>query len=108
MRNEFTPIERFGQVIVCNPPRALLRPVIGVAGNEDPQAKHGLHLLQQTDARKYRHQNQDVPRSGAHPVAPRPARNSIRAASAISWPPTPPAPNDRPRKLAYAFSSNAV
>jgi hypothetical protein len=58
--------------------------------------------------RMYSDQNQDVPRSGARPSAPPPAHNSVRAASAISWPPTPPAPNDRPRKLAYAFSSNAV
>jgi hypothetical protein len=58
--------------------------------------------------RTYSDQNQDVPRSGARPSAPPPAHNSVRAASAISWPPTPPAPNDRPRKLAYAFSSNAV
>ena len=42
------------------------------------------------------------------PAAPRPAHNSVRAASAISWPPTPPALNDRPKRLAYAFSSSAV
>jgi len=56
----------------------------------------------------YSYQNQDAPRSDARPVAPRPAHKSVRAASAISWPPTPPAPNDRPKKLIYAFSSNAA
>src|SRR5581483_6478 len=56
----------------------------------------------------YSYQNQDAPRSGARPAALRPAHNSAPAASAISWPPTPPAPNDQPKKLVYAFSSNAV
>jgi len=49
-----------------------------------------------------------VPQSGARPAAPRPTHNSVPAASAIFWRPTSPAPNDWPRKLAYAFSSNAV
>src|ERR1019366_2751927 len=58
--------------------------------------------------RTYPYQNQDAPRSGARPAALLPAHKSRRDASPIFWPPTPPAPNDRPRKLAYAFSSNAV
>jgi hypothetical protein len=37
-----------------------------------------------------------------------PARKSRRAASTISSRLTPPAPTDWPKKLAYAFSSNAV
>ena len=55
--------------------------------------------------------SQDAPRSGARPAAPRPAHDPVPAASAISWRPTPPAPNDRPKKLVYAvyaFSSNAA
>ena len=36
------------------------------------------------------------------------AHNSAPAASAISWPPTPPAPNARPKKSDYAFASNAA
>jgi hypothetical protein len=58
--------------------------------------------------RTYSYQNQDALRSGGRSAAPRPAQNSVRAASAISRPPTPPARNDWQRKLAYPFSSNAV
>jgi len=83
-------------------------------GQIDPcswaQSKHGLRLLQDAHQafERTRIKNQDAPRSGARPAAPGPAHNSVRAASAISWPPTPPAPNDRPRKLVYTFSSSAV
>ena len=56
----------------------------------------------------YSYQNQDVPRSGARPTAPRPAHNSVPAASAISWRPTPPAPTGRPKKLFYSFSSSVA
>src|SRR3989475_8251125 len=48
-------------------------------------------------------ENQDVPRSGARPAAPQLAHNSVRAASATSWRPTPPAPTGRPQKLLYSF-----
>ena len=54
------------------------------------------------------YQNQDALRSGARPAAPRQTPNSVRAASAIYWPPTPRPPDDQPRKLAYTFSSNVV
>ena len=37
-----------------------------------------------------------------------PAHKSRRDASPISWRPTPPSPTGRSKKLAYAFSSNAV
>jgi len=59
-------------------------------------------------ARTYSYQSQDAPRSGTRPATPRPAHNSVPAASAIDWPPTPPPPTERPKKLAYAFSSNAA
>jgi hypothetical protein len=59
-------------------------------------------------ARTYWYQNRDVLRSGARPAAPQTAHNSVRAASAIPWRPTPPAPTGRPKKLVYAFSSNAA
>jgi hypothetical protein len=36
--------------------------------------------------RTYSYQNQDAPRSGAPPAAPRLAHNSVCAASAIYWP----------------------
>jgi hypothetical protein len=49
----------------------------------------------------------DVPRSGARPAAARPARNSVRVASAIFWRPTPPAPTGRPKKLLYSSSSSS-
>jgi hypothetical protein len=35
-------------------------------------------------------------------------KSRVVLASAISWRPTPPSPTARPKKLAYAFSSNAV
>src|SRR5438552_19035929 len=53
-------------------------------------------------------ENQDVPRSGARPAAPRPPHNSVRAASATSWRPTPPAPTGRPQKLLYSFFSSVA
>ena len=59
-------------------------------------------------ARTYWYQNQDVPRFGARLAAPPPAHNSLRAASVISWRPTPPAPTGRPKKLFYSFSSSVA
>src|SRR6266567_5261065 len=53
-------------------------------------------------------ENQDVPRSGARPAAPQLAHNSVRAASATSWRPTPPAPTGQPRKLVYSFFSSVA
>ena len=53
-------------------------------------------------------ENQDVPRSGARPAAPQLAHNSVRAASATSWRPTPPAPTGRPQKLVYSFFSSVA
>src|SRR2546427_10491729 len=53
-------------------------------------------------------ENQDVPRSGARPAAPQLAHNSVRAASATSWRPTPPAPTGRPQKLLYSFFSRVA
>src|SRR5207245_1064902 len=53
-------------------------------------------------------ENQDVPRSGARPAAPQLAHNSVRAASATSWRPTPPAPTGRPQKLLYSFFSSVA
>ena len=60
------------------------------------------------NARTYLNQNQDIPRSGARSEAPQPAHNSIRAASAISWRPTPPGPTDWPTKPFYSFSSSVA
>ena len=59
-------------------------------------------------ARTYSYQNQDLPRCGARPTAPRPAHNSVPAASAISWRPTPPAPTGRPQKLLCSFFSSVA
>jgi hypothetical protein len=59
-------------------------------------------------ARTYPYQNQGVPRSGARPIAPRPAHNPARTASAISWRPTPPVATGRPKKLFYSFSSSVA
>src|SRR5438874_9307139 len=53
-------------------------------------------------------ENQDVPRSGARPAAPQLAHNSVRAASATSWRPTPPAPTGWPQKLLYSFFSSVA
>src|ERR1039458_6029674 len=58
--------------------------------------------------RTYSYQNQDAPRSGAHPAAPRPAHNSVRAGSAISSRPTPPAPTGRAKKLLGSFSASVA
>ena len=60
------------------------------------------------DARTYSYRNQDIPRSGARPAASRPARNSVRAASAISWRTTPPPPTGQSKKLFYSFSSSVA
>ena len=59
-------------------------------------------------ARTYSYQNQDVPRSGARPVGSRPAHNSLRAGSATSWRPTPPAPTGRPQKLLCSSYSSVA
>src|SRR5271157_4581108 len=59
-------------------------------------------------ARTYWCQNQGAPRSDARPTAPRQAHNSVRAALAISWRPTPPAPTGQPKKLFYSFSSSVA
>ena len=56
----------------------------------------------------YQYQNRDVPRSGARQTVPRPAHNSVRAAPAISWRLTLPAPTCRPKKLFYSFSSSVA
>src|SRR5438552_8481977 len=40
--------------------------------------------------------------------SPRLAHNSVRAASATSWRPTPPAPTGRPQKLLYSFFSSVA
>jgi hypothetical protein len=55
----------------------------------------------------YSYQNQDVPRSGARPTTPRPAHNSFRAASAISWRPTPPAPTGQTERPKLHDSSSS-
>jgi len=66
--------------------------------------------VQSPGALTYWHQNQDVLRSGVRPTVPRPAHNSVRAASAISWRPTPRAPSGWPKKLFYSpsFSSSVA
>jgi len=58
--------------------------------------------------RTYSYQNQDVFRSGFRPTAPRPDYNSVGAASAISWRPTPPEPAGQPKKLIVSFSSSVA
>ena len=50
----------------------------------------------------------DVPRSGSRSTAARPARNSLRAASAIFSRPTQLAPIGRPKKLLCSSSSSCV
>ena len=77
------------------------------------KATMGTSMGQRTGAVKTRRSNVLGSKSGCTsircpPGSTPPVRNSVRAALAISWPPTPPAPNDRPRKLAYAFSSSAA
>jgi len=59
-------------------------------------------------ARTYSCQNPDVPRSGARPAVPRPARNSLRAAAAISWRTTPPPPTGRSKTLLCSSSSSVA
>ena len=59
-------------------------------------------------ARMFSYQNQDVPRFGSRPTAPRPAHNPVRGALAISWRPTPPVPTGQSKKLFYSFSSSVA
>lgn len=75
----------------------------------DPiQTRLTLAPVHSPGARTYWYQNQDVLRSGVRPTVPQPAHNSVRAASAISWWPTPPAPTGWLKKLFYSFSSSVA
>ncbi len=87
---------------------------VGDSGGQiDPrgwtQSEHCLHPLQRA------HQALEGIRiimrmylDPARPTAPRLGRNSVRAASAISYRPTPLAPTGRLKKLFYSFSSSVV
>ncbi len=93
-----------------NPLRLSVNPGGQIDSRSWAQSKHGLRPLQHThqalesiDIKIRMHFDPARP-----PASTMPAHNSIRAAPAISWLPTPPAPTGRPKKLFCSFSSSVA
>jgi hypothetical protein len=100
-------------------PNQTLRPLAPPAHVGDPggqidpcngtQSKHGFRLLQDAQQAFERTRIRVRCTSIRRPPGSTPASPQVGSrSSAISWPPTPPAPNNRPKKLACSLSSTAL